>query len=83
MSKVVKIIHQDCDPGLAKDKSLPTTAYLVEYIQGETSHWDIVICVKTVDLFDEYWDKYKKNLIGFVQAEGRMNPKLWSPKKDG
>ena len=83
MTKGIEILHQDCDPELAKDKSLPSTAYIVEYVQGETSHWDIVICSKKSDLFDEYWDKYRENLIGFVQTEGRVNPKLWSPKKDG
>jgi hypothetical protein len=27
----MKIIHEDCDPDKALDKSLPYTAYLVEY----------------------------------------------------
>jgi hypothetical protein len=82
MGKGVKVIHRDCDPTLAQDKSLPCTAFLVEYIDGEVSHFDIVIATKQVDIFDEYWDKYKKNLVGFNQTEGRSNPKLWNPPKD-
>ena len=36
---------------------------------------------KKVDIFDEYWDKYRENLIRFTQTEGRQNPKVWSPPK--
>lgn len=77
----VKVIHRDCDPSLSKDRSLPCTAFLVEYIQGDTTHWDIVMSGKKVDIFDEYWDKYRENLIGFTQTEGRSNPKLWNNSK--
>ena len=55
----MKVIHEDCDPTLSDDKSLPTSAYLVEYIQGETSHFDIVSTGKKVEIFDHYYDKYK------------------------
>jgi len=81
MGKGVRMIHMDCDPSLAQDRSLPCTAFLVEYIQGETTHWDIVMAGKRVDIFDEYWDKYRENLITFTQTEGRGNPKLWNPPK--
>lgn len=81
MGSSVRMIHRDCDPTLALDRSLPHTAYLVEYIQGETTHWDIVMASKRVDIFDEYWDKYREDLIRFTQTEGRSNPKLWNPTK--
>lgn len=81
MGKGVRTIHMDCDPSLAQDRSLPCTAFLVEYIEGETTHWDIVMAGKRVDIFDEYWDKYRENLITFTQTEGRSNPKLWNPPK--
>ena len=77
----IRMIHRDCDPSLAQDRTLPYTAYLVEYIQGETTHWDIVSSPKRVDIFDDYWDKYREDLIGFTQTEGRVNPKLWNPPK--
>jgi hypothetical protein len=77
MAKSVKVIHEDCDPSLSQDTSLPNSAYLVEYIQGEETHFDIVMSGRVVDIFDIYYDKYKKNLINITQAEGRIAPKLW------
>ena len=79
MGKGVRMIHRDCDPSLAQDRSLPCTAFLVEYIEGETTKFDIVMAGKRVDIFDEYWDKYRQDLIRFTQTEGRMNPKVWNP----
>tara|TARA_A100001201_G_scaffold65189_1_gene61286 strand:+ start:2721 stop:2975 length:255 start_codon:yes stop_codon:yes gene_type:complete len=76
----MKVLHEDCDPTLADDKSLPTSAFLVEYIQGETTHYDIVSSGKKVDIFDYYYDRYKKDLVNITQAEGRINPKLWGNK---
>ena len=84
MAKGLKVINADCDPTLSEDKSLPSNAYLVEYIQDEVTHFDIVTCQKMVEIFDEYYDKYKKDLINITQTEGRINPKLWgynSPDK--
>ena len=77
MAKGLKVINADCDPTLSEDKSLPSNAYLVEYIQDEVTHFDIVTCQKMVEIFDEYYDKYKKDLINITQTEGRINPKLW------
>lgn len=72
------LLHQNCDPNLANDKSLPYNAYLVEYeVDGEPS-FDIVLCNKKVEIFDYYWDRYREDLKGFKQSEGRVNPKLWS-----
>ncbi|MFZ9205010.1 MAG: hypothetical protein ACO22L_03905 [Candidatus Nanopelagicaceae bacterium] len=76
----IKILHQNCDPSLAEDKSLPYTAYIVEYDDGDATCYDIVICNKQIDIFDYYWDRYRENLISFKQTEGRVNPKLWSSK---
>ncbi len=73
----IKILHQNCDPELAKDRSLPYTAYLVEYEIDEALAYDIVIPNKQVDIFDYYWDRYREGLKGFKQSEGRVNPKLW------
>ena len=77
----VKVIHEDCDPSQSNDKSLPTSAFLVEYIQGETSHYDIVVSGKKVDIFDQYYDKYKKDFVNMTQTEGRSNPKLWGAQQ--
>ena len=72
------LLHHNCDPKLANDKSLPYNAYLVEYeVDGEPS-FDIVLCNKKVEIFDYYWDRYREDFKGFKQSEGRVNPKLWS-----
>jgi len=72
----LKIIHQKCDPELANDKSLPHTAYLVEYDDGSGVCYDIAVGSKRVEIFDYYWDKYR-NVISMKQSEGRVNPKIW------
>jgi len=73
----IKILHQNCDPALAEDRTLPYNAYIVKYIDDEVYCYDIVISNKQADIFDYYWDKYRKGLIKFKQTEGRVNPKLW------
>ena len=81
MSSKIKILHQDCDPTIAQDKTLPQTAYLVEYLVDGMTKFDLVIGAKKVDIFDYYWDKYR-NLKSMTQAEGRVSAKLWQdPKK--
>jgi len=70
------LLHENCDPELAKDTSLPCTAYIVEYETGGGVQYDIAISAKQSEIFDHYWDKYH-SLIGMKQTEGRANPKLW------
>ena len=76
----VKILHKDCDPSLGEDKSLPNTCYVVEYYSDGTKHYDLVVSSKQVDIFDHYYDKYKKDFVTMNQTEGRVNPKLWGVK---
>lgn len=80
MRKEIRVIHSDCDPSISEDRTLPSNAYLVEYLQDGVTHFDIVSCQKKVEIFDEYYDKYKKDLINITQTEGRINPKLWGYK---
>tara|TARA_B100001939_G_scaffold284226_1_gene253790 strand:+ start:1008 stop:1274 length:267 start_codon:yes stop_codon:yes gene_type:complete len=80
MRKEIRVIHSDCDPSISEDRTLPSNAYLVEYLQDGVTHFDVVTCQKKVEIFDEYWDKYKKDLINITQTEGRINPKLWGYK---
>lgn len=81
----IKILKQNCDPKDAEDKSLPYTAFLVEYKQDGKSVYDLAIGNKSVDLFDYYYDLYKKDFVKFTQSKGIINPKLWNdptqPKK--
>ena len=78
MSNKLRFIQKDCDPSLAQDRSLPHTAYLVEYIEGDIHKFDIVMAGKKVDIFDHYWDHYRHDFINMTQTEGRVNPKLWN-----
>ena len=81
MGKGVNIIHANCDPERAHDRSLPHTAYLIEFDDGKGIVYDIAVASKRVDIFDYYWDKYR-NVISMKQTEGRTNPKLWQdPRK--
>jgi len=77
----MKIVHQNCDPELANDKSLPYTAYLVTYEIDGALAYDIVIPDKQLEIFDYYWDRYREGLKGWKQSEGRVNPKLWGNQK--
>lgn len=77
MAKGCKIINQDCDPTLAEDKTLPYTSFLVEYLHDGMTKFDIAVGSKQVDIFDDYWDKYRNNFINMTQTQGRVNPKNW------
>tara|TARA_A100001234_G_C12467540_1_gene317876 strand:+ start:477 stop:644 length:168 start_codon:yes stop_codon:yes gene_type:complete len=54
---------------------------MVEYLQDGMTHFDIVSAAKQVDIFDDYWDKYRHDFKNMTQTEGRVNPKLWNPPK--
>jgi len=76
----LKVLHSDCDPSLANDRSLPYTAYLIEYLQDGMTKFDIVIGRNRVEIFDHYYDNYRHNFKNMTQTEGRVNPKLWGIK---
>lgn len=78
--KVLKIIHEDCDPTLAQDKSLPYNAYLIEYLQDGLTKFDITLGYKQVEIFDHYYDNYRGDFKNMTQTEGRISPKLWGNK---
>tara|TARA_B100001094_G_scaffold282650_1_gene294862 strand:- start:75 stop:371 length:297 start_codon:yes stop_codon:yes gene_type:complete len=74
----MKVIHEKCDPKAAEDRDLPYTAYLIEYQVEGNPTYDIAMGDSQVELFDKYYDKYKKDFIGFKQTEGRMRPNLYN-----
>ncbi len=73
----MRILHQNCDPEVANDRSLPYNAYLVTYEIDGAIAYDLVIPDKQLEIFDYYWDRYREGLKGWKQSEGRINPKLW------
>jgi len=80
----MKILHEDCDPKLAQDKKLPYTAYLVCYEKDNTGtlHHDLTVAGTQVEIFDHYYDKYKKGFQWMKQSEGRIAPNLWKIKTE-
>ena len=73
----MKILHENCDPELGNDRTLPYTAYLVEYEIDGVKAYDITTSDKKSEMFDHYWDKYREGLKGWKQTEGRVNPRMW------
>jgi hypothetical protein len=78
----MQILHHNCDPQLAEDRSLSYTCYLVWYENGGVLCYDLVLSGKKVEIFDYYWDNYREDFKGFKQSEGRVNPKLWDNPKN-
>ena len=78
--KGVRIYKEKCTAEDAKDKSLPYSAYLVEYKVDNVSCFDIALTGKEADLFDYYYDLYKKDFVTFKQSGGIANPKTWNYK---
>tara|TARA_B100000902_G_scaffold87081_1_gene91244 strand:- start:512 stop:775 length:264 start_codon:yes stop_codon:yes gene_type:complete len=78
MGKGCQVIHKECDPTLAQDKSLPYNAFLIEYTVEGITKFDIATGNGQVDIFDDYWDKYHGDFVNMTQTEGRINPKLWN-----
>lgn len=81
-SKLINILNEKCDPELAKNKKLPYTAYLVEYEVEGNVVCDLVVSGSKVEIFDHYYDKYKKGLRDIKQSLGTMNPTLWNQQKE-
>ena len=74
----MNIIHEKCDPKAAEDRKLPYTAYLVQYeVEGKVEH-DIAMGSGQVEIFDAYYDKYKKGLKWMKQTSGTTRPNLWN-----
>ncbi len=79
------VFKEDCTKEEAMNPKLPYTCYLVTYKVDGKEKYDLSIAQKEVELFDYYYDLYKKDFVTFKQAGGKVNPKLWNsqsiPKK--
>ena len=78
----MKILKQDCKKDEALDKTLPYTCYLIIYKVDGVEKYDLAMASKQVDLFDHYYDAFKKDFVTFKQAEGRVAPNLWKNPAD-
>ena len=67
------------------DKSFPTDAYVVRYVENGTQHLDVTRCYKMVNIFDMYYDKYGKDSIKAIEfGHGTTKPSQYgykSPEK--
>jgi len=82
----MRILHENCDLEKVNNTSLPNNAYIVTYLLEGSETYDIAMAAKQVEIFDDYYDKYKKDLICIHQSKGTISPKLWkgiTEKKDG
>ena len=75
----MRILHENCDLEKVNNRQLPNNAYVITYSKGGAKTFDIAMSTKKVEIFDAYYDKYKKDLINIVQSEGTVSPKLWRP----
>ena len=74
----MKILHEKCDPKLADDRNLPYTAFLVQYELEGKAAYDIAVSTKAVEIFDHYYDKYKKDFRRFDATSGTVDPRRWN-----
>ena len=76
---LMKILFENCDPDKANDRELPNNSFLVEYkVDGDAaSSYDIAAAAKQSEIFDHYYDRYKKGFVTMNQTEGRINPKMY------
>ena len=69
----------------ATDRSFPTDAYIVRYVENGTEHLDVTRCYKMVNIFDMYYDKYGKDSIKAIEfGHGTTKPSQYgykSPEK--
>ena len=68
----------------ADDKSFPSDAYLVWYNVEGNETLDVTRSAKKSNIFDMYYDKYKKDLKRIEYGPGTINPTQWgykSPEK--
>ena len=48
----MKTLYTDCDPTVADDRTLPTNAFLIEYLQDGMTKFDVVMSGKKSEIFD-------------------------------
>ena len=67
----MQILKEDCPKEEGNDRSLPYTAYVIEYKDKDGGlHYDISISDSTVDIFDHYYDKFKKDFEDYSNQKG-------------
>ena len=65
----------------AKDKSLPSDAFIVKYILEGKNLIDVTRSGKQSNVFDMYYDKYREGLKKIEWGYGTVNPSQFGYKK--
>ena len=69
------ILHQECEPSLAKDRRLPRDSYMVTYIKDDNIVYDIARGSR-VELFDYYHDNFR-SVKSINWTDGAINAKVY------
>jgi hypothetical protein len=77
---VVVLMH-NCTPEDAKQNSLPTNSFLVEYQVTEKSSYDIVQSQTMSKAFDQYYDKFGSVIKSITYTQGGVNPRNYGVRK--
>lgn len=80
----VNIFMLNVDPQEIRemDAELPTDTHIIEYVvDGETTY-DAARAYKKSNIFDEYYDKFKRDgisaqIVAITNGYGRIKPKLF------
>ena len=84
----VTVIHNGCGVEAAKDRNLPTTAWLMS-CKLEDKEWNDIVMGGRVAVFDSYYDAFGKNVIQKMDwTSGTISPISWNatvkqPSKKG
>ena len=72
------ILHEKCEKDKATDKKLPTDSFLVTYKVEDEIRYDVTRAGSVNEIFDHYYDKYKKALKWLKPTQGTVRPNLWN-----
>ena len=84
----VTVIFNGCEVEAAKDRTLPTTAWLI-VCKNEEKQWSDIVMGTRVAVFDSYYDAFGKNVIQRMDwTSGTISPISWNatvkqPSKKG
>ena len=74
----VTVICNGCGVEAAKDKTLPTTSWLIS-CKNEEKQWSDIVMGSRVAVFDSYYDAFGKNVIQRMDwTSGTVNPTSWN-----
>ena len=76
-----EIILEKTTLEMVKDKSFPTDARIVKYVENGIEYMDLTRGKKMVNIFDMYYDRYGKGAVKAIDfGYGSVNPKMWGYK---